>query len=462
MGFEFPTSFRFGVADADLQVIGEFKARAQEASTETMWQHFADHSGKCFQNQGPAQGVERYSLWRQDLELMASMGVKHYRTSVSMSRMLHEDGSINKKAVAWYREYYSALKNSGIKVYATLYHWELPQHLSEQGGWKNRRTIDVFIKHALAVQQELGDLIEEYFILNEPWCSAMLGHHLGIHAPGERDLTGALAAAHHLLLAQGVVLAEMSAKDPQAKIGTVLNTQPSYAATTSKADIRAAQYADGYFNSWFLDPMFLGEYPAPMLELYGTAVPSFGRGDLEVMRVGPRLHALGINYYSGDTVAFDASEERKYRTVPAPDCLRNDLNWPIYLPPHFPEGLYDMLSQIYFSYRAHGLPKIYITENGMAEKSSAPEAGASVVNDDRRVAYFRGHLEQLHKAVRRGIPVEAYLLWTLMDNYEWAEGYRPESCFGIVHVDRATLKRTRKKSSHFYERVLREGAIPPG
>lgn len=460
MAFEFPPTFKFGVADADLQVIGEASTRTNEDSAETMWHHFAETSGKCFQNESADQGVDRYNLWRQDLELMVSMGVKHYRTSVSMSRMLKEDGSINGKAVNWYRTYFSALKAKGIKVYATLYHWELPRYLHDKGGWRNRRTIDTFVKHSLAVQQELGDLIEEYFILNEPWCSSLLSYHLGIHAPGEKSLRGGLEAAHHLLLAQGVVLAELSSKQPDAKIGTVLNTQPAYAATSSADDIKAASYADGYFNGWFFDPMFLGKYPDHMLELFGAQVPAFGRGDLETMRIGSRLHALGVNYYCGDTVCFDASEERKYKTTPFNDRPKNDLGWPVYIPPHFPEGLYDMLSQLYYSYRSYGLPKMYVTENGMAEKSSPVDPSASVVNDDRRVAYFKGHLEQLHKAMTRGIPVEGYFLWTLMDNYEWAEGYRPESCFGIVHVDRKTMKRTRKKSSHFYERVLREGVIP--
>jgi beta-glucosidase len=460
MESRFPSTFAFGVADADLQVIGESLAREGEQSCETMWHHFAENSGKCHQSQTPGEGVNRYHLWREDLELMASMGVKHYRTSVSMSRILKEDGTINGKAVLWYRNYFSALRDRGIKVYATLYHWELPQYLHAQGGWKNRRTIDTFVKHSLAVQQELGDLIEEYFILNEPWCSSLLSYHLGIHAPGEKNLRSALEAAHHLLLAQGVVAAELSAKQPGAKIGTVINTQPSYAATTSAADAKAARLADGYFNSWFLDPMFLGVYPEHMLELYEHHMPSVGRGDLETMRVGGRLHALGINYYAGDTVCFDASEERNYKSVVFENRPKNDLGWPVYVPPNYPEGLYDMLSQIYYSYRAHGLPKLYITENGMAEKTGPETASSTVVNDDRRVAYFRAHLEQVHKAIRRGIPVEAYFLWTLMDNYEWAEGYRPESCFGIVHVDRKTMKRTRKKSSHFYERVLREGLIP--
>jgi beta-glucosidase len=197
-----------------------------------------------------------------------------------------------------------------------------------------------------------------------------------------------------------------------------------------------------------------------MLEIYGPHMPNVGRGDLETIKVGSRLHALGINYYAGDTVQFDDSEERKYKSVAFEGRPKNDLGWPIYVPPHYPEGLYDMLGQIYFSYRSHGLPKLYITENGMAEKSGPENSSSTIVSDDRRVAYYRAHLEQVLKAICRGIPIEAYFLWTLMDNYEWAEGYRPESCFGIVHVDRKTMKRTRKKSSHFYERVLREGSIP--
>lgn len=458
MIYRFNSEFRFGVADADLQVIGEAHTQAQEDSAESMWMHFAKHSGKCHNNASPAEGVERFHRWREDLALMQGMGVRHYRTSVSMARTLHPDGSPNKKGIEWYRTYYSALRQAGIAVYATLYHWELPQYLNAQGGWKNRRTIDALLRHAIVVHEELGDLIEEFFVLNEPWCSSMLSYHLGIHAPGEKSIEGALRAAHHLLLGQGAVIAELTARNPAVKIGTVLNTQPAYAASNKPEDIQAARRADAYFNAWFFDPIYLGKYPEVLLEHFGDKVPQAGRGDMELMRVGPRLHALGVNYYCGDTVQADSTDDRGYRTVPFPNRLKNDLNWPVYSPPDYPEGFYDMLTQLHFSYREHGLRRMYVTENGFAQHT--PWDGKSeVVDDDRRCRYFADHLRQLHKAISRGVPVEAYFLWTLMDNYEWAEGYRPESCFGIVHVDRKSMMRIKKQSALFYERVLRSNEL---
>jgi beta-glucosidase len=451
---QFSPEFRFGVADADLQVIGERNTIEHEGSAETMWHHFARRSQKCHNRESPAEGVDRYHLWRSDIALILELGIRDYRTSVSMSRVLHSDGSINKKAIEWYRQYFQALREAGVRIYVTLYHWELPQYLHEIGGWKNRRTTEVFLQHALAVYEELGDLIEEYFVLNEPWCSSLLSYHLGIHAPGETDLQGALLAAHHLLIAQGMVVSELSARDPHLKIGTVLNTETAYAASTSPVDIAAAGRANGYFNTWFFDPIFLGRYPENMLEWYGAKAPSAGPRDMDLIRVGSRLHALGVNFYAGTTVIFDEQDERGYRAVSYPDRPKNDLNWPVYVPPTYPEAFYDILTQVYFSYRSHGLKRMYVTENGFAQ--SSPWDGSSlIVEDGRRVEYFRDHLRQLHKAITRGIPVDGYFLWTLMDNYEWAEGYRPESCFGIYHVDRKTLRRVKKRSAVFYEQIVR-------
>ncbi|MFO0807672.1 MAG: family 1 glycosylhydrolase [Gemmataceae bacterium] len=438
----FPPDFRFGVADADLQVVGEDDPRAEEDSLPTMWDAFARGRGLT----PPGAGVGRYHRFADDIALMRSLGVTHYRTSVSMSRLLTASGDVNAKAVAWYRRYFGLLREGGVRVYATLYHWELPQFLAERGGWANRETVDWFVRHAGHAVRELGDLIDEYYLVNEPWCVTMLGHYRGLHAPGERDLRSALLAAHHVLLAVGLGLRAVHDIAPDAQVGTVFNAEAYTAASANPDDVRARDLADGHFNRWFMDPIYMGRYPDDMVEAYRDHLPNFRDDDLAAMRVGDRLHAFGLNYYSGVVVRHDPASPLGYATADPPGRLTNDLGWPVAVPPAYPDGLLDVLTQIWHSYRAHGLRRIDVTENGFAQ--------AEPHDDARRIFYLREHLRQVHAAIRRGVPVAAYFAWTLLDNYEWQEGYRPEARFGLVHVDRATLARTPKASAAWFTQVV--------
>ncbi len=456
--YTFPPSFIFGIADADLQVVGETYPRTIEKSQQTMWDTFTATSGKCYHNTRPGVGVDRYHRWREDVALMQSLGVKHYRTSISMSRMLKENGQVNAKAVKWYRTYLKSLKKAGITIYATLYHWELPQYLSAIGGWTNRKSVDVFTQHAAAVANNLGEYIDEYFILNEPWCASMLSYHLGIHAPGEQNLCRALLAAHNLLLSQGSAYEALRQIDTQAKISTVVNVETSYANSLDPKDIDAARKADGYFNRWFLDPLFLGKYPKDMVDLYGKDMPKVTSADMKTIAIGSKLFTLGVNYYCGRLNRADSKSLLGYSAKNTSGAPTNDLGWPIFVPPYYPEGLYDILQQVYFSYRSSGLKRLYITENGMALESKR-SGNEKVINDAPRIAYFRQHLAQVYKAIQRGIPVLGYFAWTLMDNFEWAEGYRPKSAFGMVYVDRKTMKRTPKQSALWYAKVMKTNCM---
>jgi beta-glucosidase len=451
----FPPGFKFGIADSDLQVIGEDYTLVGEGSEPTMWLRFAESRGIPT----PDVGVNRYERWPEDIEHLKRLGVKHYRTSISMARTLQRDGEPNRKAIEWYRRYLGTLRESGIETYATLHHWELPQYAHEAGGWLRRETAHLFARHAQVVTEQLDDVVSEYFILNEPWCASMLSYYEGIHAPGRQfeedreNLKAGVQASHYLLLAQGLAFREIKGASPQARVGTVFNYQPAYAFTPTEEDIRAAHIGDGYYNSWFLDALYRGEYSDWMLELYGEdALPQGYRADMDVIRIGPDLDVFGVNYYRG------AQYRVKDRALPIeeaqePDGPTNSLDWPIYEPPVYPEGLYDILQQIWYGYRAHGLKRMYVSENGIA--LDTPWDGASeVVEDERRIAYIEEHLRQLQKARMHGIPVEGYFVWTLMDNYEWAEGYRPEASFGIIHVDRATLKRVWKRSAHWYRDLI--------
>lgn len=458
MLFKFPKNFKLGVADADLQVIGEDFTQKFEESQPTIWEYFAKHSPRVYKHHTPGISINRYQLWQNDIEEMKKMGVKHYRTSVSLARILKENGEINQKAIDWYREYFKNLKNAGITVYVSLYHWELPQALQEKGGWENPDTTKFFIKHAKTVVEYLNDYIEEYFIINEPWCIAVKGNYQGGHAPGNTDLKKALKAAHNVMITIGLTFKELIKSNPSLKIGTVFNSESYYAASTDPEDVLAAKLGDGHFNRWFTDPLFLGKYPEDMVDFYGKNMPYIRKDDMKIIKVGDKMYSFGQNNYCGKVVEYDGNSPLKFKDVFIKGGLKNDLGWPITVPPHYPEGLYDMISKIYYSYKDHGLKRIYITENGMAEKSKPDKSGK--VNDIRRIAYLKEHLRQIHKAITRGIPVEGYFEWTLMDNYEWEEGYKDEGRFGIIYVDKDSMKRIWKKSAHWYKKLLDTSIIP--
>lgn len=451
-----PPHFKLGVADADLQVIGEDYTIAEEGSEPTMWRTFTE--AQRISTPGP--GVDRYHSWQEDIALMKDLGVRHYRTSVSMARTVSREGMVNERAIEWYRQYFGALKDADISIYATLYHWELPQYRSNEGGWTKRETATVLQRHAQVVAERLGEFIEEYFILNEPWCSSMLSYYEGIHAPGKQyeddreNLKAGIRAAHHLLLGQGLAYDAIRERIPDAKISTVLNFEPAYAASASPEDVLAARLRDGYYNTWFLDPIFTGSYPEYMVKHYGEdAMPPGYERDLDLIRVGDKLNALGVNYYRGSLYRAAEGDLRSEQVL-IEGGPTNSLGWPIYQPPHYPEGLYDLLHQIYYGYRVFGLKRMYVTENGMALVTPW-DGDSEIVNDEPRVNYYREHIRQLHKALLRGIPVEGYFAWTLMDNFEWSEGYKPESAFGMVHVDRETLRRVPKSSAVWYGELLK-------
>lgn len=454
MSLMFPKDFKFGVADADLQVIGEKNTIENENSEPTMWGHFAKTSGKCYQNQTPEVGIDRYHMCESDISIMESMGVKHYRTSVSMSRILKKNGDVNKKAIEWYRKYFKGLKKIGVNIYTTLYHWELPQHLSKIGGWKNLKSAEYLAKHASAVAENLGEYIEEYFIFNEARHVSIRSYYEGLHAPGENNLKGALLAAHNILIAHALTYNALYSINKNLKIGTVLSLSPSYSYSSSQKDLLAAKYSNAAKNLWFTDPFFLGKYPELMIEVYGKNMPKVSEADMKFVKIGGNFYSVGVNYYKGAIVKYDSQDDRKFREVFVKNGPTNDLGWPIYMPPYYPEGLYDLLNQTYFSYKDYGLKKIYVTENGMALKT--PWDGKSqIINDAKRIKYLKEHLRQVYNAILRGIPVEGYFSWTLMDNYEWSEGYRPESSFGLIHVDRKTMKRIPKKSALWYSNLTK-------
>lgn len=454
---KFPSGFHFGIGDADLQVIGERRTIAEENSQPTMWTACAQSSGRVYQNDTPLEGVDRYSRWREDVELLKQLGVKHYRTSVSMARLLTARGEVNIKALQWYQEYFRELRRNDISIYVTLYHWELPDALHRTGGWTSRETVSALELHAVTVAQELDEFITEYFVINEHICVAFLGYFEGLHAPFEKNLSRALQSAHHLLLAQGRCLRRIKELRPKAQVGTVYNLCPVYAETPEPDNLTARYRFNGMFMDWLLEPVYTGSYPEEMQKVLSEHLPQVQDGDGEEMKVGAELSTLGINYYFGQTVAFDPGSPVSACAAQSQFQVKTGLGWPVYVPPAYPRGLYDLLLRTYARYELLGLKRIVITENGTAWPVIRAADGS--IDDQFRIDYIREHLTQIWDACRSGVPVAGYFVWTLLDNYEWQEGYRPESAFGMVAVDRETMERTPKRSYDWYRQFLKDRSL---
>ena len=362
--FRFPKDFAFGVADADLQVMGEQNTLKYENSEPTMWLNYAKIPGKVFQNQTPLVCIDRYNRWKEDMQILKKSGIKHYRVSVNMSRVMTREKKPNQKALDWYKNYFSAIRKMGIKIYVTIYHWELPQYLSERGGWKNRIVTEYLVEHAKIVYKNLNQFIEEYFILNEPFQFTIESYHRGFHAPGEKNLKGALAAIHHSLLAQGMIYRELRSMDKKIKLSTTYNPSVTYAASESPEDLKAAKYAWGYHTGMFTDPLYLGKYPEFMMEIFGNKMPKIENGDMDIIKVGAGLNTFGINFYRGKNVKYDESVDEHFVEERYPQGIRNGLGWPVNLPPTYPEALYDLLRELYYRYQSFGMKKLMITESG--------------------------------------------------------------------------------------------------
>lgn len=379
---------------------------------------------------------------------IAWLGVDAYRFSIAWPRILPEGkGPVNSRGLDFYRRLVDGLQDRGIAAFATLYHWDLPQALQDQGGWTTRDTASRFADYAAVVGDALGERVRWWGTINEPWVAAHVGHHSGLHAPGLRDDTAAVSAAHHLLLAHGLA-AEALASVASGDVGIVLNSSPVRSASDSPDDQAAARLTDGVLTRWWLDAITGSGYPADVLEAFSrVADVSVARdGDLDV--IAAPLAFLGLNYYSPMTVA--ASGPGKRPIGPALDGIvqrppqgeATALGWQV-----DPTGLAELLRRVSTEHPA--LP-LLITENGAAYDDVEPIAG--VVEDPRRVTYLQEHLRVVLELADEGVDVRGYFIWSLLDNFEWADGYAPR--FGVVHVDFTTLARTPKRSAHWLRQAV--------
>lgn len=424
--------FLFGVATASFQIEGDYQHRLPN-----IWDTFCATPGKIADGSDGKVACDHINRWREDVQLIASLGVDVYRLSISWGRVLNQDGSINRQGMDFYIALLDALRVRNIKVFVTLYHWDLPQHLEDNGGWLNRDTAHAFAHYSRVVAQELGNRVYAYSTLNEPFCSAYLGYEVGVHAPGHQSRSQGRTAAHHLLLAHGLAMAELRRFAPHAKAGIVLNFSPAYPHSDSAEDAYAARQAHEYHNLWYLMPLMQGRYPEIIDWLAPQERPEIQAGDMDIITA--EMDYLGINYYTRNV--YRAGGELGFEDVRIDNVPRTAMDWEI-CPGAFTELLKDLSSEF-------ALPPIYITENGAAEDDVMQDGE---VHDPMRLAYLQSHLLAVHQAIEAGVDVQGYFAWSLMDNFEWAEGYRKR--FGLVYVDYLTQQRTLKSSAKAYQGLL--------
>ena len=425
--------FIFGVASSALQIEG-----AADKRLSSIWDTFCENPGKIADGSDCSIACDHYHRWQEDVDLIASFGVDAYRLSICWPRVIEEDGSVNQAGIEFYVRLLDRLNSKGVKPFVTLYHWELPQHLEDRAGWLNRDTAYRFCDYVEVVTKAFGDRVYSYATLNEPFCSAYLGYETGVHAPGHVNKTFGKKAAHNLLLAHGLAMQILDQNSPSSDNGIVLNLSPRYGATDSVEDWAAAKAADEIHNQWYVKPLLDGRYPDLIDDLPGDELPDIRQGDLEV--IAHPLDFLGVNYYT--RVIYRADTTEPFVEV-EPTARTTEMGWEIY-----PQGLTDLLVTLDKRYK---LPPIYVAENGAA---FADKLKNGEVEDTERLEYLQLHLDAVGDAMDQGVDVVGYFWWTLMDNFEWAEGYAKR--FGLVFVDFETQERIVKASGYAYRDFLKE------
>ena len=461
---QFPDGFRWGVATAAFQIEG---ASDVDGRKDSIWDVLCRRPGAVLNGDTGEVACDHYHRMPQDVQLMKELGVGTYRFSTSWARVRPDGGDVNQMGVDFYSRLVDELLEAGIRPWLTLYHWDLPQALEDEGGWTSRRTADAFVEYALTMHDALGDRVPTWTTLNEPWCSSLLSYARGEHAPGRTEPRAAVAALHHLLLAHGQAAQALRSAGVGAgrgdELGITLNVSGFVPADpASEGDLEIVRRLDGLQNRVFLDPVLRGEYPADVvrdLEPFGFA-DHVREGDLEA--ISTPIDVLGINYYSSSLVrdghgtwpspwvGADTPEVARVEVVER-DVPRTAMGWDV-----TPDVLRDLLVRFDREYDRLGAgTELVITENGAAYPDPDPVDGR-VPDEDRR-AYLEAHLRACHEAIGAGVPLTGYLAWSFMDNFEWAFGY--DRRFGIVHVDYDTQVRTPKDSALWYSKVMQDNGF---
>ncbi len=434
-----PADFVWGVATSAYQIEGAFDADGRKPS---IWDTFCRQPGTIDNGDNGDVACDHYHRWRDDVALINQLGADAYRFSIAWPRVLPDGtGDVNQKGIDFYDALVDELLESGITPFATLYHWDLPQALQDKGGWPSRDTAFAFAEYASVVVSALGDRVKNWTTLNEPLCSAWLGHLEGVMAPGVKDIEAAVRASFHLHLAHGLgVKAIKAAAKLAPTLSIVNNLSPAVPATDRPEDVAAARRADGHTNRWWLDPIFGRGYPDDMIQVYGVEPPVRG-DDLEL--ISAPLDWVGVNYYFREVVEDNPDGNgAKTRALRVPGAPETAMGWEVH-----PQGLEDILVRVADDY---GPRRIYVTENGSAWIDTIAADGS--IDDPGRIDYLRTHLEACAGAIRRGAPVAGYFAWSLLDNFEWAYGY--DKRFGLVHVDYPTQQRTVKASGRYFAETI--------
>jgi beta-glucosidase len=438
---DFAPDFRWGLATAAYQIEG---AANEGGRGPSIWDTFSHTPGLGFHGDTGDIACDHYHRWQKDFDLLASLGVKDYRLSVSWSRLQPTGtGSLNSEAVAFYREQLRGLQSRGIRPLVTLYHWDLPQPLEDAGGWPNRETALRFGEFATLVVTALADLATDWVTLNEPWCSSFLGYGEGAHAPGRRDYRDAVAAAHHLNLAHGLAVRGIRSVSADAQVGITNIVTDIVALTDSDADAAAVRRLDAASNRVFLDPVYLGDYSVAVHEVldpYGFA-EAIHDGDLEI--IATPTDFAGVNHYQRVLAWNDEAERFSAGQRPA-EPATTSFGWSV-----IPESLSAVLQRVSAEFTS--LP-LYVTESGASYHDYVDPNGDVI--DIERVSYFDRYLAAAADAIRAGVNLRGYYAWSFLDNFEWAEGYSKR--FGIVYVDYRTQERIPKLSAHWYKRLIHE------
>jgi beta-glucosidase len=433
--FDFPPGFVFGAATAAYQIEGS----SFGGCGPSHWDTFAATPGNVVRAESGRIACDHYHRWAEDLDLLRAANLDAYRFSTSWARVMPDGVSLNPEGLDFYDRLVDGMLARGLQPFQTLYHWDLPSALADRGGWANRDTCHRFADFAECVTRRLGDRVAAIATINEPWCVAWLSHFLGLHAPGLRDIRAAARAMHHILLAHGLALQALRGVG-QPNLGIVLNFDHAQAATDSPEDHAAASVSDAIFNRWFIEGITRQTYPAPALAGLAPHLPPGWEADMPL--IGQPLDWLGVNYYTRHLQAHAPGQPwPAVRDIPG-DLPKTQMGWEIY-----PEGLHHFLTRLA---RDHvGDLPIYVTENGMAHADRVEDGQ---VNDRIRTDFLFAHLAATKQAIVDGANVRGFFYWSLLDNYEWAEGYAKR--FGLVHVDFTTLARVPKSSYHALARAL--------
>ena len=435
----FGPGFIWGVATSAYQIEG---AAAEDGRSPSIWDTFCTVPGAIDNGDNGATACDHYHRWPEDIALMRGLGVDSYRFSVAWPRVVPGGtGPVNPAGLAFYDRLVDALLEAGIRPNATLYHWDLPQVLQDRGGWPQRATAEAFAEYSGAVAAALGDRVTDWSTLNEPLCSAWIGHLEGLMAPGVRDLTTAVHASFHLHLGHGLAAQAVRAASPgPVRLGIVNNLSTCEPASGSEADLAATRRADGHINRWWLDPVLGRGYPQDMLDVYGVDLPD--QGD-DLATIAQPLDWMGVNYYFRQIIA-DAPDAAApgFRQLPGPNREHTAMGWEVHA-----AGLEELLLRLT---REYGVAELLVTENGAAYRDTVAADGS--VTDPGRTAYLEQHLAACARAAAAGAPLTGYYAWSLLDNFEWAYGY--DKRFGLVHVDYTSQRRTVKASGHRYAEII--------